>query len=532
MSLPPQAPTGTDGHDGTDDRSRPSTAPRSAAPAGGTASEGSRPPTVKAGRREGKPSQADLLVALADELGSPVRDQTDTVYFETEIAGGGRDLMRVNGEAFHAWLAHQFAASFGKTPSRGAISDTARVLTGRARVQPPVPVFVRVAVRPEARYLDLANSERDVVRITADGWEIVRGEGPLFVRPKGLLPLPRPERGGSLDDLKALINVDDKQFVLVAAFAVAALAGEGPYPVLVLVGEQGSAKSAQAIFIRSLVDPHACPLRSVPRDERDLAVAASNSHVIALDNLSLPAMPQWLSDGLCRLASGGGFATRALYTDGDEAIFTYQRPIILTSIDQIAERADLGDRALLLTLDPIADGARKQERHLHDDFKRRHPSILGALMDAVSCALARLPTIALTAPPRLADFATFVTAAEPALGWPDGAFMDAYRENKDLASRAALDGDPITLAIRILLEKRSHWTGTATDLLAELGRCVDDETRRSFTWPRAANKLSNRLRRVAPALRAAGINVDQSRSPTTREITLLKTTPVERHHRH
>lgn len=39
------------------------------------------------------------------------------------------------------------------------------------------------------------------------------------------------------------------------------------------------------------------PVWALPRDERELFIAASNGHVLAFDNLS--GLPHWLSDTLC-----------------------------------------------------------------------------------------------------------------------------------------------------------------------------------------------------------------------------------------
>jgi hypothetical protein len=109
-----------------------------------------------------------------------------------------------------------------------------------------------------------------------------------------MLPLPEPARGGSLTDLHQLINVRDEQdVVLITAWLLAALRDCGPYPVLALTGEQGSAKSSLAAQLRSLVDPNTAPLRTLPRDERDVFIAATNGHVIAIDNVS--SLRPWLS---------------------------------------------------------------------------------------------------------------------------------------------------------------------------------------------------------------------------------------------
>src|SRR5262249_54004620 len=143
-------------------------------------------------------------------------------------------------------------------------------------------------------------------------------------RARGLLPLPVPVAGGMLSDLRAFINVpDDDDWKLVVAWLKAAFRPRGPYPILVLNGEQGSAKTTTAKVLRSLVDPNTSPARREPKESRDLMIAAHNSWVIAFDNLS--HVPQWLSDDLCRLSTGGGFSTRELHTDADEILFESQR---------------------------------------------------------------------------------------------------------------------------------------------------------------------------------------------------------------
>src|SRR5262249_53949354 len=149
-----------------------------------------------------------------------------------------------------------------------------------------------------------------------------------FRRPRGLIELPRPVAGGSLHELRRFVNVqDDDDFALLLAWLVAAARPSGPYPVLALRGEQGTGKAPTARVLRDLIDPNDVPLRAAPRDERDLMIASTNGWLIALDNLS--GLPQWLSDCLCRLATGGGFATRELYTDGEEVLFRAQRPVVL-----------------------------------------------------------------------------------------------------------------------------------------------------------------------------------------------------------
>ena len=177
--------------------------------------------------------------------------------------------------------------------------------------------------------------------------------------------------------------------MLVVAWALACLRNRGPYPVIVLSGEQGSAKSTFSAILRALLDPNTAPLRALPREDRDLFIAASNGHVLAFDNVS--GLPAWISDTLCRLATGGGFAVRQLYTDQDEVLFDATRPVILNGIEDIVTRPDLADRALFLTLEPIPEELRRPEQELWAAFETERPRILGALLDAVSKGLATLP---------------------------------------------------------------------------------------------------------------------------------------------
>jgi hypothetical protein len=217
-------------------------------------------------------------------------------------------------------------------------------------------------------------------------------------------PLPTPAPGGSIEMLRSFLNLRSKaDFVLVVAWALAVLRDRGPYPVLVVSGEQGSTKSTFSAILRALLDPNTAPLRALPREDRDLFIAATNGHVLAFDNVS--GLPAWTSDTLCRLATGGGFAVRQLYTDQDEVLFDAARPVILNGIEEIVTRPDLADRALFLTLEPIPEERRRPEAELWASFEIQRPLILGVLLDAIVEGLRRLPKTHLPKLPRMADFA-------------------------------------------------------------------------------------------------------------------------------
>ena len=215
-----------------------------------------------------------------------------------------------------------------------------------------------------------------------------------------------------------------------------------------------------------------CALAYPARDARDLFIAANNGHVLAFDNVS--RMPDWISDTLCRLSTGGGFATRQLYTNQDEVLFDAARPVILNGIEDMVRRPDLADRGLFLTLEAIPENRRRPQAELRAAFKAERPRILGVLLDAVVEGLKRLPTTCPPKLPRMADFALWATACETAL-WPAGTFEAAYNSNRDEAIEAVIEADPVADAVRTLTQTRTVWTGTATELLDTLTKLVMTE---------------------------------------------------------
>jgi hypothetical protein len=330
-----------------------------------------------------------------------------------------------------------------------------------------------------------------------------------------MLPLPTPQAGGSIEELASFLNLPSRNdFVLVVAWLLATLRAGGPYPVLAISGEQGSAKTVLSKLLKALIDPNVAPVRALAREERDLVIAASNSHVLAFDNLS--GLPDVLSDAFCRLATGASFGLRQLYTDADEVLFQAARPILLNGIEDIIGRSDLADRALFLTLPPIADRRRRSERQLWRDFEVARPRILGSLLDAAACGLRNVPGIHLEQLPRMADFALWAAACETAL-WPCGTFARSYQANRRAAIEDLIDVDPVAARIRQIMATRSTWTGNASDLLRASADLADPglPSGAAADQPKTPRALAGRLRRAQPFLRALGIVVTFTREGRT-----------------
>jgi hypothetical protein len=468
-------------------------------------------------------SAATLLVALASD--AELFHTGENEPFATVKVDGHREIWALRSKSFKRWLLRRFYEVKRSAPSSQALQDALGVLEGKALFEGELrEVYVRLAEHDNEIYLDLCDDEWNAVKVSRDGWQLITNPPVRFQRTRGMLPLPQPVAGGSIKELREFLNVsNDNDWILVASWLVAALRPIGPYPILVLHGEQGSAKSTFARLLRTLFDPNVATLRSEPREIRDLMIAATNGLCCAFDNLS--NIQPWLSDAICRLATGGGYATRELYSDGDEVIFNVQRPVILNGIEELATRGDLLDRAIVMYLPSIPEKKRRTESDVLREFEAARPRILGALLDAVSAALRNINNVRLPRLPRMADFAMWATSAEEALGFESGTFMAAYSGNRRAANDLVLESSPVAAALTSFFIGRDEWIGTATDLLEKLRPYVSESIQKQLSWPKSAKTLSNALRRLAPNLRATGISVDFTREGGTgRRLVILENT--------
>jgi hypothetical protein len=467
------------------------------------------------------PTQADILIGLA---------QTAELFHTADGAGfadldikGHRETWPIHGKGFRRWLARRFFEETGGAPSSEALQSALNVIEAKAHFDAPEQqIHIRVGELDGRLYLDLGDDIWRAVEIDVTGWRVIENPPVRFRRASGMKAMPIPVCGGSIETLRTYLNVQtDADFVLVVAWALASLRNRGPYPVIVLSGEQGSAKSTFSAILRALLDPNTAPLRALPREDRDLFIAASNGHVLAFDNVS--GLPAWISDTVCRLATGGGFAVRQLYSDQDEVLFDAARPVIMNGIEDIVTRPDLADRAVFLTLEPIPEERRRSEQELWAAFEAERPRILGVLLDAVAKGLAELPRTRLDKLPRMADFALWATACETAL-WPSGTFWSAYCGNRDEAVEGVIEADPIAAAVCAVMTTRTEWTGTASELLGTLAELAGERVAKAKTWPDSPRALGGRLRRAATFLRKIGIDIGFEREGRARTRTIRITT--------
>jgi hypothetical protein len=467
-------------------------------------------------------SQADILIKFARS--AELFHTPDNKCFADLEINGHRETWPIRSKSFHHWLARGFFEMTGGAANSQALRSALNIIEAKAHFDSPQRVVhLRVGGLAGRMYLDLADERCRAVEIDISGWRIIERPPVRFRRTLGMEALPMPVPGGSVELLHPYLNVKtDGDFVLVVAWVLACLRDRGPYPIMVLSGEQGSAKSTFCAMLRALLDPNTASLRALPREDRDLFIAANNGHVLCFDNVS--GLPAWISGTLCRLTTGGGFAVRQLYSDQDEVLFDATRPVIVNGIEDIVARPDLADRAIFLALEAIPDDRRQPEQKLWAAFNADRPRILGALLDALVEGLKRLPETHLSKLPRMADFTSWASACESAL-WPKGTFWSAYRANRDEAVDSVIDDDPIAAAVRAIMAARTIWTGTASELLDGLAGIADERTGEPKIRPTNARTLAGRLRRAATFLRKIGIEISFERQGHRRTRIIRITNP-------
>lgn len=458
--------------------------------------------------RPQRPQNSSQILMECATANSEFWHRSDVAHV-TMNRDGTMQHYRVRSTEYRQLLNVMFYDATSNAINSQALQDCLNIIEGKARFEgAEYEVFIRVAQHNGKIYVDIGDDTWKAVEIDSKGWRVVENPPVRFRRTKGMKSLAYPVDGGSFKDLRKFVNVTDEDWPLLLAFIVACFRPDGPFPILKLIAEQGSGKTWLEKVLRDLIDPNSAPVRSAPKCERDLFIAALNGWLVALDNLSGVAGD--LSDALCRLVSGGSFATRTLYADDDENLMTACRPVVMNGIEEIGLRSDLIDRSIQIELPRIAPKDRKPEKVFWKQFENAKPAIMGAIFTAVSTALKRLPKVERTKNldlPRMADFAMWSIAAEPAFGIDEGTFLQTYNGNRDSANVTALEGTPIYKAIVSRLNVRTKGLElTAEKLLKELS--IGQNTK-AKGWPGNARALSGILKRLSPNLRSAGIDIEQ-----------------------
>jgi len=451
-----------------------------------------------------------------------------TILFEKHV-----ENIRIRSRTFARFIRQYFFEAQGEIPSRTNCNQILDQCEAIAQFRGEEhQVHIRIARHQDIIFIDMADDKYRQIRIDNKGWKIIPSKlSPVkFIRHPRMAAMNSPAEDGSLYLLNEFLNLANaNDGILVGSWLVGALQPEGPFPILLLQGEQGSAKSTLARLLVDLIDPSCIPLCTFPRTERDLFISSSKTRLLSFDNLS--GISDQLSDAFCRMSTGGGFATRSLFTDDSEKFFNSKRPIIINGISDLLTRHDFSDRSIVINTAPIPQNKRRPENKIWSRWEEVKPRILGALCDAISAAMRNYDKVNLANYPRMADFAHWVVAAESALPWGNGAFLEEYLQNRAQIIDIGLEADPVGSSVLNFIKnaESNEWSGTPTGLLVELNKIAPEHFKRLKSWPKQPNVLSGRLRRSATFLREKNFEIEWSKSGQ-RNITLRKITETPSFH--
>src|SRR5215472_10818480 len=143
-------------------------------------------------------------------LGAPVslfHTATGIAYADLEI-DQHRETWPIRSRQFRAWLRRRHDERTAEAMDTATIRSILDLLEARAQFDAPErAIHVRVAHHEDRVYLDLADHCWQAVEVGPDGWRIMTHPPVRFRRTAGMLPLPAPERGGSIEAFASFLNL-------------------------------------------------------------------------------------------------------------------------------------------------------------------------------------------------------------------------------------------------------------------------------------------------------------------------------------
>lgn len=463
---------------------------------------------------------ASAIQEYVESVLSPWQSEDGTVFVDYVGQNGEIKTMKPNQKIdseFYNWVVATCYRKFKYCPSKILIENLTAYMKFKGQEEGVIKkTAVRMTGDMNGLYVDMADSLNRIIKVTPGKIEVLM-EPPKefrFMRSKGMqaVPTPKVNPDGRILTyyLKKYIDAPEGDICLLASWLVGCYRPKGPYPILILTGEQGSGKSTTARFLRRLVDPHSFDLREPFEDRKDLIAAAKNSFVLAFDNVSY--IRNWFSDQLCRISTGtAALGGRALYTDDEETATVACRPVILNGIPEFAERGDLLDRALQIHMPAISPKKRRDDDEYWAAFEEDYPFILHCILECAQEAMTKYATVKLAEKPRMSAFATWVVAAEGQLGWRKGMFIDAYKLNRDVAESKLLELNSLASVMMRFMEKKSHFAGTYDELVGEMIRYIGPKE----ILPNTTQGIVSEMKRIAPLLKRSNIYVKPIGRKTT-----------------
>jgi len=472
-----------------------------------------------------KESQGSEIIEMITEDSTAkivlFHDEFKDPYMQITV-GEHRELWSCKSKMCRRWIARSYWRKRRKAARAEGIKTALTVIEGKACFDGPmIHLANRITEAEGAIWYDLSDPEWRAVKVTKEGWEVVKNPPILFRRYSHQKAQSEPVHEGDVTLLFKYLNVSDKeQQLLLLVWLISCFVPNIPHPILIIYGAQGSSKTVFCRLMKKVVDPSVVETTGFPRDINGLIQLLAHHWCIAFDNVSY--LPHDISDELCKAVTGGGLSKRELYSDDDDVLYTIRRCLIINGINLVATKPDILERGILLELERISEEKRMSEGAMIADFEKDLPGILGGIFSVLQKSLQIEPSIKLSSMPRMADFARWGCAIAQALGQPQERFLAAYQTNINRQNDEVLAESLIAWLIISFMEKKDDWEGTPTALRNALIQEADDNGATNIAkdrdFPRSANVLGKRVNELRTNLATKGLYITRGKEKKRRYI--------------
>lgn len=381
--------------------------------------------------------------------------------------------------------------------------------------------------KKKAYYYDLDSIHGKVVKITAEGYKLIKTPSKMFLQNDTYKAQVKPKTAVSneLPDLLAphfKLQSREHLFLLAMYLVSAFMSPTIKCPLLIMVGDKGSSKSTIMRRIESIIDPKYTDLSGASNSCADLQLQLNNNRFVSIDNISY--LSQKTSDLLARAITGGSASKRKLYTDDQEVFLNLHCLIAINGIHLIAKSTDLLDRALIFRLKRISSTEIKNESELDEAFAKDLQSILGAIFDAVSKVMADKNPVEIQKKIRMVDFFETAIKVGRTFGLKDEETAKIIWKNHQEVNQQSLQENLIAQCIRELMADCTEYKGSVTDLLHDLTAIAEENYIRASFLPGQPNVLSRRLNEIKSNLEEEGIFYEIKNVGSFRQINIVRET--------
>lgn len=432
--------------------------------------------------------------------------------------------MSVKSKCFKSWLRTRWQKLYGKIPASSVIPNIVEQIEANAITYGEKKVLQpRICKADNKFWYYIGGGINKAVKIDSQGWQVVENGLPIFREMNNSRPQVLPTNVD--DDAKLLLNfiniANEDQRLLFLTTTITSFIPGIEHPAMVFHGSKGAAKTTAMEMLKSIVDPSIEKPASLPRNNFDFGLQASQNYLLSYDNLT--NITPWQSDLLCQVVTGGSVTKRENYTDEDLVRVNFQGCVAINGINLVVTRPDLLDRSVVFMLERISPENRRSKQEIADEFSDALPKIMGGIFSTVSKAIKIYESFSLKNLPRMADFYKWGCCVAIALGYKESDFAEAYENNILMNQEVAIDNNLLAKSICILMENEKEWSGLVSDLHKKLKDILWAENYRTdVTFPSAPNKLLAKINEVRSDLEGVGICIEEKRNNSGKKVIITK----------